>query len=184
MSDVSGADDWRSNNPEELNKEELKSYYRWRGMLGNFQLLAFAARNIVLSTIARNSLHPALTVLCQRLRGVRIGRHVYIGPRVEIDLMYPSLVEIGDFASIGMDTMIFAHANPSYSLYLKRKYFPRKVSGVKIGEGAWVSVRTLILAGANVGKHSVVAAGAVVTGDVEDYSVAGGVPAKQLRKLE
>lgn len=49
---------------------------------------------------------------------------------------------------------------------------------VEIGDDAWLSCRTTILPGVRIGRGAVVAAGAVVTKDVPDFAIVGGVPAK------
>jgi acetyltransferase-like isoleucine patch superfamily enzyme len=51
---------------------------------------------------------------------------------------------------------------------------------VVIEDYAWICSRAVILPGVTVGKGAVVAAGAVVTGNVQPYTVVGGVPAKQI----
>ena len=51
---------------------------------------------------------------------------------------------------------------------------------VIIGDYAWISCRTVLLPGVRVGEGAVVAAGAVVTKDVEPYAIVGGVPAKKI----
>jgi hypothetical protein len=52
---------------------------------------------------------------------------------------------------------------------------------VTIGHDVWIGTRAMILGGVSIGHGAVVAAGAVVTRDVEPYSVVGGVPARHLR---
>lgn len=51
---------------------------------------------------------------------------------------------------------------------------------VKLSEGCWVGIGAVILPGVTIGRNSVVAANSVVTKDVPDYAVVGGVPAKLL----
>jgi acetyltransferase-like isoleucine patch superfamily enzyme len=51
---------------------------------------------------------------------------------------------------------------------------------VEIGEDTWIGNCALIMA--NVGKKCIIGAGAVVTRDLEDFSIAAGNPAKVLRK--
>lgn len=51
---------------------------------------------------------------------------------------------------------------------------------VVIEDYAWLSCRTVILPGVTIGKGAVVAAGAVVTKDIEPYSIVGGVPAVEI----
>ncbi len=54
---------------------------------------------------------------------------------------------------------------------------------VYIKEGAWLGTRCIILSGVTIGKHSVVAAGAVVACDVPDYEVWGCVPARFIKAI-
>ena len=70
------------------------------------------------------------------------------------------------------------------SLYLKKLYYPRKVAPVTIQKGAWIAVRCTILDGVTIGQNSVIAACSLVTQDVDSYCVAGGVPAKLIKKLD
>ncbi len=53
---------------------------------------------------------------------------------------------------------------------------------MRIGAGSWLGHGALVLGGANIGEHVVVGAGAVVTGDLPDYSVAVGNPARVIRR--
>ncbi len=54
---------------------------------------------------------------------------------------------------------------------------------VVIGDDVWIGANAVILPGVTIGKHCVVAAGAVVTKDVPDNSLVGGVPAKILKQI-
>ena len=54
---------------------------------------------------------------------------------------------------------------------------------VVIGDDVWIGANAVILPGVTIGKHCVVAAGAVVTKDVPDNCVVGGVPAKLIKKI-
>lgn len=54
---------------------------------------------------------------------------------------------------------------------------------VIIGDDVWIGANAVILPGVTIGKHVVVAAGAVVTKDVPDNCIVGGVPAKMMKRL-
>ncbi len=54
---------------------------------------------------------------------------------------------------------------------------------VVIDDDVWIGANAVILPGVTIGKHCVVAAGAVVTKDVPDNCMVGGVPAKILKKI-
>lgn len=58
------------------------------------------------------------------------------------------------------------------------------VKPVVIGRNVWLGARATILAGSRIGDHSVIAAGAVVRGDIPPRSIAGGNPAKVIRTFE
>ena len=51
-----------------------------------------------------------------------------------------------------------------------------------IEDDVWISSNSVILPNCKLGKGSIIGAGAVVTSDVQSYSIVGGVPAKEIRK--
>jgi maltose O-acetyltransferase len=55
---------------------------------------------------------------------------------------------------------------------------------ITVGDDVWFGMGVLVCPGVTIGKYAVVAAGAVVTKDVPDYAVVGGVPAKIIKMLE
>lgn len=168
----------------EINNKEIMEYLGYKGRSGLIKFYIRFAINWVLQTLAKVSPHPGISRLCQKMRGVNIGNPVYIGPNVHIDDLYPELITIEDFVSVGMGTMIFAHSNPTCSLELKTKYFPRKVEPTVIKKGAWIAPGSIILSGITIGENSVVGAGSVVIKDVPSYTIVGGSPAKVIKKLE
>jgi acetyltransferase-like isoleucine patch superfamily enzyme len=54
---------------------------------------------------------------------------------------------------------------------------------VVIGDDCWIGANAVVLPGVNIGKHCVVAAGAVVTKDVPAHSLVAGVPAKVIKTI-
>jgi acetyltransferase-like isoleucine patch superfamily enzyme len=65
----------------------------------------------------------------------------------------------------------------------RRRSFPRRGRDVVIEEGVWVASNATILGPCVIGEHAVVAAGAVVTGDVPPRTIVGGVPARPVGSL-
>jgi acetyltransferase-like isoleucine patch superfamily enzyme len=55
---------------------------------------------------------------------------------------------------------------------------------IYIGEGSWLAAGCIVLGDVKIGKHCVVMAGAIVTKDIPDYTVVGGIPAKVIRNLK
>ncbi|WP_145907104.1 acyltransferase [Kitasatospora viridis] len=62
------------------------------------------------------------------------------------------------------------------------KQWPRN-EPVEIGAGSWIGTGAVILPGARLGRNVVVAAGSVVRGEVPDFSVVAGAPAKVVRRF-
>ena len=58
------------------------------------------------------------------------------------------------------------------------------VAPVSIGRNVWIGARAMVLAGAQIGDHAVVAAGAVVRGTVPARSVVAGTPARVVRSFD
>ena len=54
--------------------------------------------------------------------------------------------------------------------------------GITIGNDVWIGLNAIILNGLKIGNGATIAAGAVVTGDVPDYCVVAGVPAKVIKR--
>lgn len=116
------------------------------------------------------------------LRGVVTGREVKIAHDVLIDPVEPGSVVLEDCVTISPRVTIFAHTNPTSPLY---EYMgPRTVNPVRIKEGAWIGTGAIILPGVTVGRYCVIGAGAVVTKDIPDFTLAVGVPAEPVKTLE
>ena len=64
----------------------------------------------------------------------------------------------------------------------------RSVNGkskpIRIEDDAWLATRSMVLKGVTIGRGAVVAAGSVVTKDVEPYTLVGGVPAKFIKRIK
>ena len=112
-----------------INEKEVMEYYGYKGIFGRFRIKAKFLRSWILHYLAYSSPISNFVISMQRFRGVKIGSNCHFSPYVLIDLIYPGLIIIGDNVTIGSNTMIFAHINPTANLFLKKKY-PRKVAKV------------------------------------------------------
>ena len=108
--------------------------------------------------------------------GAVLGENVYVGPRCVLGLVHLErdvLLAAGVQVPSGGNTHYFDDPTKP----IREQGGERKV--VTIGAGAWVGSGAIVLA--DVGKGTVVAAGAVVTKPLPDNVIAGGVPAKVIR---
>lgn len=121
-----------------------------------------------------------LRIRLQRWRGVKIGKHVHIGPGCTLDYPYPYFVIIEDGASLAGNNYVLAHSTP---MEYHKQCVESFVAPTVIGRNVWVGVNATILPGVTIGKGAIVAAGAVVTKDVPPRTLVAGVPAKIVKEL-
>ena len=106
-------------------------------------------------------------------RKLKIGANSCIGHRATLDAR--GGVTIGKSVNLSSEVMIWT-AQHDY----RDPMFGTVFKPVTIGDYVWLGPRCIILPGVTVGEGAVVAAGAVVTKDVEPYTVVGGVPAQKI----
>ena len=170
-------------NPYQLNENEVLEYYGLDGISGKFYLKCKFFKTWILHSLAYFSPLSSFIIKMQRARGVKIGNFCHISPYVLIDLVYPHLVNIEDNVTIGNNSMIFAHVNPTANIQLK-KIYPRKVASVTIKKGAVIFPGCIITAGVTIGQNSLIGAGSVVGEDIPENCVALGNPARVVKKID
>lgn len=166
------------------NEEESMQVFGYTGRIGRLRFRTKFLRSWILQSMAYFSPHPGMAILMQRARGVEIGNNCYIGPYVQIDLLYPHLVKIGNNVTIGNNTMIFAHSVASANPFLKLHGYGRKLEPVTIKSGAVIYPGSIIKSGVVIGENSMVSIGSVVTEDIPDFCIAIGNPARVIKKIE
>ena len=109
---------------------------------------------------------------------IRIGRNVFINHGCTfLDL---GGITIEDDVLIGPKVNLLSEGHPLVPD--GRKVL--ELNRVLIKRNAWIGAASTILPGVTVGENAVVAAGALVTKDVPDNTIVGGVPAKIIRKID
>ena len=138
-------------------------------------------------------------LLVYKLSGIKIGRgsRIHIGAR----FFYPANVEIGQGTIIGdnifldgRDKLIIGnHVDIASDVMIlnsehdiNSEDFRAVTAPVEIGDYIFIGPRAIILPGVKIGRGAVVGAGAVVTKDVADFAIVGGVPAQVIgeRKIK
>ena len=93
-------------------------------------------------------------------------------------------VIIGDYTRIGLQGITVTALNHNFEDTEKRiDEQGVSTTPVTIGDDVWIGANAVILPGVHIGRHCVVAAGAVVTKDVPDHSLVAGVPAKVIKQI-
>lgn len=79
-----------------------------------------------------------------------------------------------------MHRMFYNDSNPVWKGFFFKNDFV-EVKRTKIGNDVWIGARCIIMDGVDIGDGAVIAAGAVVTKNVQPYSIVGGVPARHIK---
>ncbi len=118
--------------------------------------------------------------MCDNGKNIFVGENFLANYNVVILDIAP--VIIGDYVMIGPNALITTVNHP-LSPKGRRQHLgiAKKVT---IGNDVWIGGNVTILPGVNIGNNVVIAAGAVVTKDVPDNTLVGGVPAKFIKNLE
>lgn len=99
-------------------------------------------------------------------------------------------ITIGKYCQLGVDVAIHATNHPIHHLttYINSNLFDGELKQFKeentitIGHDVWVGHNVIIVGNVTIGNGAILAAGSVVTKDVEPYAIVAGVPAKPLKK--
>jgi len=104
---------------------------------------------------------------------ITIGHDTIIGDHCFMDGRAP--LKIGSHVGIASQVLIYNDEHDINSLDYGNSFGP-----VEIGDYVFIGPRAIILPNIKIGKGAVVAAGAVVTKDIPDFEIWGGVPAKKI----
>lgn len=115
--------------------------------------------------------------ICDFGNRVRFGKDVFINHSAILSASGGIEFEDGCMAAPGLRIATINHdMNNRHTIYTYGK--------VTVKKNAWIGMNVTICPGVTIGENAVIAAGAVVTKDVPDYAVAGGVPARVIRYLD
>lgn len=114
------------------------------------------------------------------------GKNIHIGNNFtgnfNLTILDIKEVYIGDNVMIGPNTLITTVGHPITPK--GRRDHLAQASTVRIGDDVWLGGNVTILPGVTIGNNVVIGAGAVVTKDIPDNSLAVGVPAKVIKEIE
>ena len=111
------------------------------------------------------------------------GRNIHIGSNVFINsgchFQDQGGIYIGDYALIGHN-VVFATIDHDLNPYDRHNHY----APIRVGNRVWIGSGAVITKGVCIGDGAVIAAGAVVTKDVEENTIVGGVPARPIKKID
>lgn len=121
---------------------------------------------------------------------IRVGNNVFVGASTIVDCVTEIVLE--DDVEISYECLLMDSDNHSHDPAVRRSDLANRMKGtydwssppsapIRIGKGAWVGARAIILKGVTIGEGAIVGAGSVVTKNVEPRAVVAGNPARVIR---
>lgn len=116
-----------------------------------------------------------LKTRCDTTEGLILGKNSVINGNCRLDTR--GRIIIGDNVSISEDVIILTVDHD-----MNKKDFSGRKRGVEVDDYVFIGTRAMILPGVKIGRGAIIAAGALVTKDVPEFSVYAGVPAKFVKQ--
>jgi acetyltransferase-like isoleucine patch superfamily enzyme len=133
-------------------------------------------------------------------RGITIADGVFLGRNTILSCKNGN-IDLGEEANIGFNVEIFSAADvrvgartliAAYTYLVGGDHLfdrvdvpvlqqGRTARGIDVGENVWLGAHVVITDGSRIGRDAVIGAGAVVIGDVPEFNIAAGVPARIVR---
>lgn len=121
-------------------------------------------------------------------KGVSIGKDCEIYKSANFG-SEPYLITLGDHVRINSGVQLITHDGGYWVLRDKQSGFGEEfvntdyLNRIKIGNNVHIGTNAIIMPGVTIGNNVVIACGAVVTKDVKDNSIVGGVPARYIESI-
>lgn len=117
--------------------------------------------------------------------GCHMGKDVFIGDNVRIDVGHANLIYVGDHSHITGGCRLLCHQR---NLLRYRKgddaaKLPYKLGEIHIGKGVMIGMESLIMPGVTIGDGAIVGAFSLVTKDIPAWTIATGRPAKVVKQI-
>ena len=127
-------------------------------------------------------IEPGATIRDKVLIGnnavIMMGATINIGAEIGDDTM----IDMG--AILGGRAIVGKHCHIGAGTVLAGVVEPASAQPVRIDDNVLIGANAVVIEGVHVGEGAVVAAGAIVTHDVEPYTMVAGVPAKFVKKVD
>ena len=119
-------------------------------------------------------------VLFSKGSNISVGDHSLVNRYVMLDDRAD--ITVGSFVMMAAGVTIETHTHPFDDFSLPIAYGGRSGLEVTVGDNSVLGYNAVLMAGVNVGYRCIIGANSVVTKDIPDYTVAGGVPAKPIKQ--
>ena len=120
-----------------------------------------------------------------RQLGAKVGKDVFIGDYVRVDLNHADLITIEDGVHIAGDVRLLCHKKDLSNYRVGDVYGqqPYKYGKIHLCKNCAIGTGALVMPGVTVGEGAIVGAGALVTKDIPAWTLALGRPAKVVKEI-
>jgi acetyltransferase-like isoleucine patch superfamily enzyme len=147
------------------------------------QSFAIPVRRILAKKIFRSCGDGVIfhhNVLFSKGSNISVGDHSLVNRYVMLDDRAD--ITIGSFVMVAAGVTIETHTHPFDDFSLPIAYGGRSGLPVSVGDNSVLGYNAVLMAGVNIGYRCIIGANSVVTKDIPDFTVAGGVPAKPIKQ--
>lgn len=136
---------------------------------------------VILEPVNPRLLRPILL----RGLGAKVGKGVFIGDHVKVDMNHADLIVLEDHVHVAAGTRLLCHQRDLSNYYVgddiaKKGY---RYGRIYLGKGCLIGVDSIIMPGVTIGEGALIGAGSLVTKDIPAWSVATGRPAHVVREI-
>jgi acetyltransferase-like isoleucine patch superfamily enzyme len=156
----------------------LKKFWR---VYRNGILINYCMYSAVLGQLNYRKIRPFLW----SIMGAKIGKSVYIGAEVWIDIGNTYLINIEDGVHIANRCFLLCHQRDFSEYFVGDIYadLPYLRLPITLKKGCLLGSGVTVLPGVTIGEGAIIGAGSIVTKDIPDWSLAIGRPAKVIKKI-
>lgn len=145
----------------------------------------FLSRFVMCSWILAPFLHRKIRPWALRRMGCTVGRNVFVGDNISVDIRNAELITIEDNVHITGHTILLCHKRDLTEYHIGDNYsnLPYKVGKIHLKKGCSTGTGTIIMPGVTIGEGAIIGAGSLVTKDVPPWTIAMGRPAKVIKEI-
>ena len=112
---------------------------------------------------------------------IRIGNKTFFNINCNINASVGGVIDIGSNCLFGPNVVLHSSNHRYRDVSMPVIEQGHDCADIHIKDNVWLGANVIVLAGVTIGEGAIVAAGAVVTQDVPEFSIVGGVPAKFIK---
>lgn len=167
--------------------EEEYGYVSLLTVIGKFfknpyhALLQSMMNWVIFEPIAPRMMRPWLL----RRMGAKVGKNVFIGDHVKIDLNHADLILLEENAHVASGTRLLCHQRNLTDYHIGDDYakLGYTLKPIHLCKGSLVGMESFVMPGVTIGEGAIVGAGSLITKDIPAWSIATGRPAKVVKQI-